>query len=78
MGLAQADGYSYHRDMLQISSGGRVIDTLRLHLDGATRFQVVETSTGLSILADGRYGAGGPPLPAGDKLVIPQHGWNMT
>jgi hypothetical protein len=35
MGLAKADGYSYKNDMLNILSGNKIIDTLRLH-DGTT------------------------------------------
>jgi len=44
MGLANADGYSYKKDMLNILSGSKIIDTLRLH-DNTLNGFVVEAPT---------------------------------
>jgi hypothetical protein len=50
-GLATADGYSYKNDMLNILSGNKIIDTLRLTDQTPYGFDVVPASGGVSVVA---------------------------
>lgn len=55
MNLATADGYTYENDMLNILSGSKVIDTLRLHdstLNGFTVNLPTQGSSVVSIVAN--------------------------
>lgn len=50
-GLANADSYTYSRDVLNIYSGGTVIDTLRLIDQTLYGFDVVKTSGSVNVVA---------------------------
>ncbi len=51
IGLAQADSYTYQRDMLTIYSGNKIIDTLRLTDQTQYGFDVVKTSGSVDVVA---------------------------
>jgi hypothetical protein len=65
-GIANADSYTYARDMLTLFHGNQPIDVLRLANTGP--FQVTENASGVSV------GAVLSPseLPP-DTVVLPQH-----
>jgi hypothetical protein len=51
MGLATADSYTYKKDMLNILSGDKIIDTLRLTDKTPYAFDVVKTSGSVNVVA---------------------------
>jgi hypothetical protein len=51
MGLATADGYNYKNDMLNILSGNKIIDTLRLHDSTPNGFTVNLPTSGSSVVS---------------------------
>jgi hypothetical protein len=50
-GLANADSYTFKNDMLNIWSGNKIIDTLRLHNSTTYGFDVVQTSGSVNVVA---------------------------
>ncbi|MFL5254202.1 MAG: hypothetical protein ACJ8AI_15145 [Rhodopila sp.] len=50
-GLVNADSYTFKNDMLNIWSGNKIIDTLRLHNSTTYGFDVVQTSGSVNVVA---------------------------